>query len=60
MPRIMDKKANEPKTAAKPERKRMTIYLPPGQWRALKVHAAQNDREMSEIVSEALKKIGIE
>jgi hypothetical protein len=44
----------------KPERKRMTIYLPPEQWRALKVRAAQHDRQMSEIVSEALKKLGID
>jgi hypothetical protein len=47
---------------AKPEaepRKQVTVYLPPQQWRALKVYAAQHDREMSEVVSDALSRLGI-
>jgi hypothetical protein len=40
-------------------RKQVTVYLPPQQWRALKVVAAQEDREMSEIVSDALGRLGI-
>jgi hypothetical protein len=45
---------------ARPDRKRTTIYLPMAQYRALKIFAVQNDKEMSEVVSEALKKLGIE
>ena len=42
------------------ERKRTTIYLPTAQYRALKIYAVQNDKEMSEVVSEGLKKLGID
>lgn len=62
MTRASDKKPGTaaPKSAANEPRKKVTLYLPPSQWRALKVQAAQSDREMSEIVSDALKKVGIE
>ena len=46
------------KSAVEP-RKQVTVYLPPEQWRALKVYAAQEDLEMSEVVSDALGKLGI-
>lgn len=48
-----------PKPVDGPGRKKVTLYLPEAQWRALKVHAAQNDKEMSEVVSAALSKLGI-
>lgn len=40
-------------------KRRLTIYLPTAQARALKVHAAQNDQDMSAVVAEMLKKGGI-
>lgn len=40
--------------------KRTTFALPKAQYRALKVYSAQHDMEMSAVVSEALKKMGIE
>jgi hypothetical protein len=39
--------------------KKVTLHLHTSQWRALKVYAAQNDREMSGIVAELLEKAGI-
>ncbi len=39
--------------------KKVTLHLHTSQWRALKVYAAQNDREMSSIVAELLEKAGI-
>ncbi|HZS41416.1 MAG TPA: hypothetical protein VFF06_31520 [Polyangia bacterium] len=60
MPRGKDKKVGVTESGAdKTDRKQTTIYLPKDQYRSLKVYAAQNDLEMSEVVSEALKKFGI-
>ena len=40
-------------------KKKVTLHLRTSQWRALKVYAAQNDKEMSEVVSELLTQAGI-
>jgi len=53
-----------PRTGRKPKDKsdpikKVTLHLHTSQWRALKVYAAQNDREMSGIVAELLEKAGI-
>ena len=53
-----------PRTGRKPKdksdpMKKVTLHLHTSQWRALKVYAAQNDREMSSIVAELLEKAGI-
>ena len=62
MPKRTSRSDGDTKPSEKPAteaRKQVTVYLPPQQWRALKVHAAQHDLEMSEIVSDALTKAGI-
>jgi hypothetical protein len=60
MTRGKDKKAGMPQGGDdKRGRKRTTVYLPVAQYRALKIFAVQNDKEMSEVVSEALSKLGI-
>lgn len=42
------------------ERKRTTVYLPTPLYKALKIYAVQNDKEMSEVVVEGLRKLGLE
>ncbi len=54
------KKAPDDDKAAPSDRKKVTLYLPTPQWRALKVYAAKHDQDMSVVVSELLKKAGIE
>jgi hypothetical protein len=53
------KKTSSMTIAGKDDRKKTTISLPTSQYRALKIYAVQNDKEMSEVVSEALHKLGI-
>ena len=60
MPPGKEKKTGATQSAAdKTDRRQTTVYLPKEQYRSLKVYAAQNDLEMSVVVSEALKKFGI-
>jgi hypothetical protein len=58
MPR--QKGSGSSKTEEKTDTKRTTITLPTAQYRALKIYCVQHDAEMSAVVSEALKKLGIE
>jgi hypothetical protein len=57
---VVTKSKNRATSSAPPDdRKKTTISLPAAQYRALKIYAVQNDKEMSEVVSEALSKLGI-
>ena len=45
-------RADKGKKGDAEERRKVTIYLPVAQARALKVHAAQHDKDMSLVVAE--------
>jgi hypothetical protein len=61
VPKAPGKKTSDEKEPSDSDEKRkVTLYLPVSQARALKVHAAQHDLDMSGIVSELLKRAGIE
>lgn len=62
MPKHSDKpkrQAANPPPDESDGKRRLTLYLPTAQARALKVYAAQNDQDMSAVVAEMLKKGGI-
>ena len=52
-------RADKSKKGDAEERRKVTIYLPVAQARALKVHAAQHDKDMSFVVAELLAAAGI-
>ena len=49
-----DNKAGAQKPTKRPVRKQVTVYLPPDLVKQLKVQAATDDKEMSEIATAAL------
>jgi hypothetical protein len=53
------KPGRKPKDDKDDPMRKVTLHLRTSLWRALKVYAAQNDREMSSVVAELLEKAGI-
>ena len=58
MPSAKNKKPSDDSSTE--ERQRTTIVLTKSLYRALKIYAVNHDQDMSEVVTEALHKLGIE